>query len=186
MTDNEKNFEDEKDIFEAEAASEETEDAVDDLTASEESTTEESADMAGDASESTLDVSDESGEDENTKAGKPDHPEAAIEAILFAYGNSVSAERLCETLSITEEELEAAVQEEWGSFELVLSFYNRFVMCKSYCRKNISPFFSGSKTEIPKELIESFGAPPLFNSRDDEIMLKGFHKKGRCWERGCK
>ena len=38
----------------------------------------------------------------------------------------------------------------------------------------------------PKELIESFGAPPLFNSRDDEIMLKGFHKKGRCWERGCK
>ena len=40
---------------------------------------------------------------------KPAHPEAALEAILFAYGNSVSSERLCEVLCLTEEELEEAV-----------------------------------------------------------------------------
>ena len=125
MTDNEKNFEENiEDNSEVnsetstdKAVIEEHVDAVDDLAASEESTTEESSDMAGDASESTLDVSDESGENENTKAGKPDHPEAAIEAILFAYGNSVSAERLCETLSLTEEELEAAVENLKKSYE---------------------------------------------------------------------
>ena len=105
---------------------------------------------------------------------------------MFPDRNDLEQSSVGQTIIQTIEELEAAVQEEWGSFELVFSFYNRFVMCKSYCRKNISPFFSGSKTEIPKELIESFGAPPIFNSRDDEIMLKGFHKKGRCWERGCK
>ena len=118
MTDNEKKFEENvEDNSEVnsetstdEAVIEEHVDAVDDLTASEESTKEESSDMAGD-------VSDESGEDENNKAGKPDHPEAAIEAILFAYGNSVSAERLCETLSLTEEELEAAVENLKKSYE---------------------------------------------------------------------
>ena len=41
---------------------------------------------------------------------KPAHPEAAIEAILFAYGNSVSSERLCEVLCLTPEELEAAIK----------------------------------------------------------------------------
>ncbi len=41
---------------------------------------------------------------------KPAHPEAAIEAILFAYGNSVSSERLCEVLCLMPEELEAAIK----------------------------------------------------------------------------
>ncbi|MBR4206972.1 MAG: SMC-Scp complex subunit ScpB [Lachnospiraceae bacterium] len=44
------------------------------------------------------------------EAKKPEHPEAALEAILFAYGNSVQKDRLMETLSLTEEELEEAVK----------------------------------------------------------------------------
>ena len=44
------------------------------------------------------------------EAKKPEHPEAALEAILFAYGNSVQKDRLMETLSLTEEELERAVK----------------------------------------------------------------------------
>ena len=44
------------------------------------------------------------------EAKKPEHPEAALEAILFAYGNSVQKDRLMETLSLTEEALEEAVK----------------------------------------------------------------------------
>ena len=52
----------------------------------------------------------ENGQDDDAQAvTRPAHPEAALEAILFAYGNSVSAERLCEVLCLTEEELEETV-----------------------------------------------------------------------------
>ena len=55
--------------------------------------------------------SQESDSDESVPVSeKPAHPEAAIEAILFAYGNSVSSERLCEVLCLTPEELEAAIK----------------------------------------------------------------------------
>ena len=55
------------------------------------------------------DVSKKAEAEETVDVTKPAHPEAALEAILFAYGNSVSSERLCEVLCLTEEELEEAV-----------------------------------------------------------------------------
>ena len=75
-----------------------------------------------DKAEETEEISEavEEKEEENTEetdsdesvpvSEKPAHPEAAIEAILFAYGNSVSSERLCEVLCLTPEELEAAIK----------------------------------------------------------------------------
>lgn len=57
------------------------------------------------------DLNEENAEEISVPASeKPAHPEAAIEAILFAYGNSVSSERLCEVLCLTPEELEAAIK----------------------------------------------------------------------------
>jgi len=57
------------------------------------------------------DLNEENTEEISVPASeKPAHPEAAIEAILFAYGNSVSSERLCEVLCLTPEELEAAIK----------------------------------------------------------------------------
>ena len=48
---------------------------------------------------------------EESVAKKPDNPAAAIEAVLFASGNSVSKEKLCEILNLSREELDAAVAE---------------------------------------------------------------------------
>ena len=50
-------------------------------------------------------------EEEESTAKKPDNPAAAVEAILFASGNSVGKDKLCEILNLSREELEAAVAE---------------------------------------------------------------------------
>lgn len=123
----------------AETDSEETvvaEDAVEETEKSEDDEAETDASDEGEISENVTAVSDEvDAVDENVRQAddvtvgsendaddpgdndtedsqvvtKPAHPEAALEAILFAYGNSVSSERLCEVLCLTEEELEEAV-----------------------------------------------------------------------------
>ncbi|MBR5420148.1 MAG: SMC-Scp complex subunit ScpB [Lachnospiraceae bacterium] len=46
---------------------------------------------------------------ENDDIPAPENPEAAIEAILFATGNSVKIERLCEVLHMSELEVHAAI-----------------------------------------------------------------------------
>ncbi len=53
----------------------------------------------------------ESSEDAGIRADstKPDDPAAAIEAILFATGNSVKLERLSDVLGLNEDELHAAI-----------------------------------------------------------------------------
>ena len=96
---------------------------------------------------------------------------------MFPDRNDLEQSSVGQTIIQTIEELEAAVQEEWGSFELVLSFYNRFVMCKSYCRKNISPFFSGSKTEYPKSLSKASGLHRFSTVETTKLCLKDFTKK---------
>ncbi|MCR5209912.1 MAG: SMC-Scp complex subunit ScpB [Lachnospiraceae bacterium] len=92
-----------------------SENSAEDLT--DDSSEDTSDDSAEDTVEDSIATTVDDEPEGNEKAGKPEHPEAAIEAILFAYGNSVSAERLCETLSLTEEELEAAVDNLKRSYE---------------------------------------------------------------------
>lgn len=48
-------------------------------------------------------------DDSEEKSSKPADPAAAIEAILFATGNSVKLERLADVLGLSEEELHAAI-----------------------------------------------------------------------------
>ena len=52
----------------------------------------------------------ESEEESAPVSSKPADPAAAIEAILFATGNSVKLERLAEVLELNEEELNAAIE----------------------------------------------------------------------------
>ena len=87
----------------AEAESDDVETA-DDSKAEDVSENDEPAEDAAQAD----DAADSESEDSRAVT-KPAHPEAALEAILFAYGNSVSSERLCEVLCLTEEELEEVV-----------------------------------------------------------------------------
>ena len=70
--------------------------------------TEENEDISEEKTEENIEETDS--EETASVSEKPAHPEAAIEAILFAYGNSVSSERLCEVLCLTPEELEAAIK----------------------------------------------------------------------------
>lgn len=69
---------------------------------------EETEDISEEKTEENIEETDS--EETASVSEKPAHPEAAIEAILFAYGNSVSSERLCEVLCLTPEELEAAIK----------------------------------------------------------------------------
>ncbi len=91
----------EAEISEDDEAAEETE------TDAAENSSQEDGVNAG--SENDVDDAADSDAENSQAATKPAHPEAALEAILFAYGNSVSSERLCEVLCLTEEELEEAV-----------------------------------------------------------------------------
>ncbi|MCR5120495.1 MAG: SMC-Scp complex subunit ScpB [Lachnospiraceae bacterium] len=62
--------------------------------------------------ESAADKSVTADEDEDAVTlKKPENPGAAIEAVLFANGNSVAKEKLCEILNLSCEELDAAVAE---------------------------------------------------------------------------
>lgn len=58
-------------------------------------------------------VAEEAADEEESEGTlkKPDNPAAAIEAVLFASGNSVSKDKLCEILGLAREELDTAVEE---------------------------------------------------------------------------
>ena len=86
----------------------ESEDAVETVeeTAQEESFTPEAPVVL----EETPVEENESEEESAPVSSKPADPAAAIEAILFATGNSVKLERLAEVLELNEEELNAAIE----------------------------------------------------------------------------
>lgn len=88
-----------------------TEEAAAGETAAEEVTTEETA--AEEAPKKTrkkrTKKTEEQAENEEPALPKPDCPEAAIEAVLFATGNSVSVEQLADILNMKTDEVRAAI-----------------------------------------------------------------------------